>query len=341
MLPRLFVISNTPSKMVRRAPSMVAAASVQTSAAPPHSCVEPKPVTPKQDQIVSAGKMIACARRVCVFAGAGLSAESGIPTYRDAMGESSGLWNGLMGGLGLLFFGTKLGYLFAPELSWQVFSSRLLKPIQKASQNAGHNALVDLERLLGSLPIITQNIDGLSQKAGSTRCLEIHGTAHSTRHAWTGSPNPSSFKRPNVVLFGESLPPAFNEALDLIDTLDERDVLLVIGTSCTVSPAALIPYKAMLAGARVVELNLRRELASQYQHSIPGIDELSVPLPVGKPVDLECLQTFIEGPITTTLPLLYAATVRARRQAQANILFGSGTKKVSRKSLIWGKTSCW
>lgn len=341
MLPRRFVTLNTPLKVVRHAPSTAGAASLPTSAATPQACLDRKLATPKQDQIVNAGKLIAGARRVCVFAGAGLSAESGIPTYRDALGNSSGLWNGLTGSLGLLFFGTKLGYLFAPELSWRIFSSKLLEPIQKATQNAGHDALVDLERLLGSLPIITQNIDGLSQKAGSSRCLEIHGTAHSTRHAWTGSPNPSSFKRPNVVLFGESLPPAFYEALDIIDTLDERDVLLVVGTSCTVAPAAMIPYKAMLAGARVVELNLRRELASQYQHSIPGIDEFSVPLPVGKPVDLEHLQTFIEGPITTTLPLLYAATVRTRRQAQANILFGSSAKKSSRKSLIWGKTSCW
>ncbi|KAJ8611171.1 hypothetical protein CTAYLR_003550 [Chrysophaeum taylorii] len=265
--------------------------------------------------------------RVVAFCGAGLSAESGIPTYRDAIG----VWSS---SLGLLVFGTKLGWLFLPELSYRVYSNRLREPIERASPDAGHRALADLEALVGAVPVITQNIDGLSQRAGSTEVLEIHGSALTERHARTGAPNPTTFRRPDVVLFGESMPGAFFDALDLVHSLDDRDVLIVVGTSCSVAPAATLPYVAMKRGARVIELNLRRELASEYQETIPSFAD-DAALPVGPPIPVAHLQTFIPGRAATTLPQLYAATLEARRQ---DVLFNKTTKH---RSLIWGKTSCW
>lgn len=294
--------------------------------------------TSKRDalDVEAAGRSLAQARRVVVFCGAGLSAESGIPTYREAMGE--GLWEGLWGQLGLLFFGTKLGWLVAPSLSWRVFSQQLLQPIMQAKPNPGHFALVDLERLLGSLPIVTQNVDGLSQRAGSSNILEIHGSALESRHAWTGTPEPTNFRRPNVVLFGEGMPPAYFRAVELVEGLDDRDVMLVVGTSCSVAPAAYLPYEAMLRGAQVVEINVRRELATQYQAIAPATDDSNLPLPIGSPRDLSESISFLPGNAADTLPALHAAALRARRQSRSDALFN---KPGAAKSLVVGKTGCW
>ena len=145
------------------------------------------------------------------FTGAGISAESGIRTYRDSL-EGGGLWDGIRGQLGLLLFGTRLGFCLLPRMAWECYCERLLQPILRAEPNPGHAALAELR-----CPVITQNVDGLHQRAGSTEVLELHGTCTSHRCAWTGravalgprvdprSP-PARFARPDVVLFFEGAP---------------------------------------------------------------------------------------------------------------------------------------
>ena len=104
----------------------------------------------------TASERIRGARTVVAFTGAGVSAESGVPTYRDAL-QSRGLWDGLRGSIGLLVFGTPLGFLFRPDEAWRLYCERLLLPIARAHPNAGHVALAELGRALpNGLPIITQ-----------------------------------------------------------------------------------------------------------------------------------------------------------------------------------------
>mmetsp|Transcript_1133 Transcript_1133/g.1895 ORF Transcript_1133/g.1895 Transcript_1133/m.1895 type:complete len:191 (-) Transcript_1133:30-602(-) len=139
------------------------------------------------DEGLTAAAMFLCrARRVVAFTGAGISAESGIPTYRDAF-DGQGIWDGLLGQLGMLFFGTRFGFLFLPRTAWSCYCERLLLPIAQAEPNAGHKALAELGKLLeADVAVITQNVDGLHQRAGSTRVLELHGTCMTHRNAWTG-----------------------------------------------------------------------------------------------------------------------------------------------------------
>jgi len=171
---------------------------------------EPQP-DHQQALLEEAAVLLSRARRVVAFTGAGISAESGIRTYRDSL-EGGGLWDGIRGQLGLLLFGTRLGFCCLPRMAWELYCERLLLPILRAEPNPGHAALAELR-----CPVITQNVDGLHQRAGSTEVLELHGTCTSHRCAWTGravalgprvdprSP-PARFARPDVVLFFEGMP---------------------------------------------------------------------------------------------------------------------------------------
>ena len=217
-------------------------------------------------QLVEAtARRLVAARRVVAFTGAGCSRESGIPTFRDAV-DGAGLWDG--GAAAAFVFGTPLGFLFAPSTAWRVYCERLLVPISRAAPNRAHRALADLDRsLAGGLPVITQNVDGLHQRAGSTECVELHGSVRTHSHAWLGTAvavggaldpatPPAPFARPDVVMFGERVPLiAFFAARAHVDALEPGDVLLVVGTTCAVAPAAALPRDALLRGAHVVEVN--------------------------------------------------------------------------------------
>ena len=135
--------------------------------------------------------------RLVVFTGAGMSAESGIGVFRG----DDGFWTGILGKLGLAYFGTPIGWNLTPGLAWRAFHHHFYSPIAKASPNPGHLAIAQLQELVPNLRIITQNVDGLHQKAGSAsyRCLEIHGSVSRFKciyknHAYNGNP-----ADPNVI----------------------------------------------------------------------------------------------------------------------------------------------
>lgn len=216
-------------------------------------------------EIAAAARTLAAARRVLVCTGAGISQESGIPTFRDAQ---EGLW----ARFDPQQLATEAGFRAAPGRVWGWYAYRRAR-ILACQPNAGHRALVDLESVFPELVVVTQNIDGLHARAGSRDVVELHGSIHRYRCLDGGHPHEladpvsdagdeappppcpgcGSPLRPDVVWFGEMLPDA---AVQRAWTLAERcDVLLVVGTSGTVWPAAELPYVARRAGARVVEVN--------------------------------------------------------------------------------------
>lgn len=208
------------------------------------------------------------ARSVVVLTGAGVSAESGLPTFRD---PEVGLW----AEYDPMELATIGAFERDPELvtrwyHWRFTKSRDVRP------NPGHDALARLEALLNALApggappftLITQNIDGLHQRAGSRRVVELHGSFHRWRCTRTGREkdladlsferfpvvsDAGGLMRPCVVWFGETLPPEALEAS--FDALARCDLFLSVGTSATVHPAAGLIEIARAAGARTVEIN--------------------------------------------------------------------------------------
>ena len=206
---------------------------------------------------------LAPARDLLVLTGAGVSRESGIPTFRDAQ---EGLW----ARYDPMELATQEGYLRNPVLVWQWYEYRF-GMVEKAYPNLGHVAIAALEGLFPRVTVVTQNIDGLHQQAGSTDVVELHGSirryrclngkhAGFTRADFAGQaemppkcPACGDLLRPEVVWFGEMLPV---EALERAFELSERcDAMLVVGTSGEVQPAASLPFYAARAGATVIDVN--------------------------------------------------------------------------------------
>ena len=204
-----------------------------------------------------------------VVTGAGMSAESGLPTYRGI----GGLW----GQVEIMRVATCDCLRRNPRMVWQWFQ-RLRKVLGNARPNLGHYALADMEdALAGVAPVtvVTQNIDGLHQAAGSRRVVELHGnalrfycTCCGRRYQWLPlrlaelPPRCAcgGCLRPDVVLFGEALPrEAWQEA---VGAASRADVVMVVGTSLQVEPAASLPEVAMRHGAMAVEVNLEPTVMS-------------------------------------------------------------------------------
>ncbi|MGC9318538.1 MAG: SIR2 family NAD-dependent protein deacylase [Armatimonadota bacterium] len=193
--------------------------------------------------------------------GAGISRESGIPTFRG----SGGIWQEH----DPEEVATLEGFLRDPERAW-CFHEQLRDLCLSSAPNPAHMALAWMQESLdgGSVPIITQNIDGLHQAAGSRAVIELHGSAHRarcTRCDFTTDDLPRHLEelppvcdcgavlRPDVVWFGEQLP---REAMERAQRLSRQaGVMLVIGTSATVQPAASLPVLAQREGATLVEVN--------------------------------------------------------------------------------------
>jgi NAD-dependent deacetylase len=209
--------------------------------------------------IARAANLLLEARRVVVTTGAGMSKESGIPTFRDAL---TGLWSQY----DPEDLATRDGFRRNPALVWDWYAQRRTA-IAAAQPHEGHRALARLESHFDSFRVLTQNIDGLHAAAGSTRVVELHGSIHRVKcldadHPANGpfaageSPPRcacGSWLRPDVVWFGEMLDPAnLDRAYRVIE---ECDVLLVVGTSGLVHPAAGFPAIARRAGASVIEVN--------------------------------------------------------------------------------------
>ncbi len=203
---------------------------------------------------------LSSARSVAALTGAGISAESGIPTFRGP----GGLWKNFRAEE----LATPEAFARDPKLVWEWYDWRRCL-IANAKPNAGHYALAELERQVPSFTLITQNVDGLHDRAGSVNILKVHGDIWTVRctscERERRDARPSlpelpprcacgGVERPGVVWFGEGLPDTVWE--EAVRSAREADVLIVIGTSAVVHPAAGLVYLAKASGAKVVEINI-------------------------------------------------------------------------------------
>ncbi len=243
-------------------------------------------------ELEQAARTLRAARRLVVATGAGMSKESGIPTFRDAQ---QGWWARYRPEE----LASPEGFRRDPARVWGWYNFRR-RLVVSHSPHAGHRALARLETLLPQLVVVTQNVDGMHQRAGSSRVLELHGNINRFKcfdrnHpidielplAETDGPvepptcpSCGSYVRPDVVWYGEALPPEVFQAAEGLAR--SCDVMLVVGTSGLVYPAAGLPLIARAAGATVIEVNVGRSELSQ------GVD------------------IFLQGPAGEVLPELAA-----------------------------------
>ena len=193
-----------------------------------------------------------------MLTGAGVSAESGVPTFREAQ---TGLWTRY----DPLELATPKAFARDPELVWRWYRWRR-ELVADAEPNAGHLALANLQALVPRLTLVTQNVDGMHQRAGSTDVIEFHGNLFENRCCADGRivdggdeaalptcPHCGGFLRPGVVWFGEPIPEdALNAAFA---AAADCDVFLSVGTSSLVYPAAGLADVAIEAGAVTIEVN--------------------------------------------------------------------------------------
>jgi NAD-dependent deacetylase len=213
-------------------------------------------------RLASAASAVRRSRFCIALTGAGVSVESGLPDFRSP----GGLWDRY----DVADYATLDAFIRNPEKVW-MFVRELLDNYGQVQPNPGHRALAELETAGRLRAVITQNIDGLHQAAGSRRVVEFHGSLRRLvcldcgRTCPSGEPSVRTaaaprctcgrILKPDFVFFGEMIPEA---ALAESFALARRcDVLIVAGTSAEVAPASMIPYAAKAAGATVVELNLR------------------------------------------------------------------------------------
>ncbi len=202
--------------------------------------------------------------KITILSGAGISAESGIPTFR---GED-GLWSDES----LMQIATPRGFAADPARGWDFYNQRRIN-MSSCEPNAAHKALAKMEKAGYDVVVITQNIDGLHARSGSTKVIELHGSVWEVKCS-----NPScamkpfenldiplediplmcdicgSHLRPNVVFFEEMLDPVTIANADR--RTKQTDLFLVIGTSGVVYPAAGFAQVARIAGAYIIELNI-------------------------------------------------------------------------------------
>jgi NAD-dependent deacetylase len=202
------------------------------------------------------------ARHVAILTGAGVSAESGIPTFRDAQ---TGLW----ASFSPEELASPAAFRRNPRLVWEWYAWRR-ELVARAEPNPGHLALAELERRVPRLTLITQNVDGLHRRAGSSAPVELHGNIGrvtcsaegTTVERWDEAggelpprcPRCGAHLRPDVVWFGEMLPAG--ALATAWQAAESCDLFLSIGTSGMVEPAASLPRAALQAGATVAVINL-------------------------------------------------------------------------------------
>jgi NAD-dependent deacetylase len=207
------------------------------------------------------------ARSVAVLTGAGVSAESGVPTFRG----NGGLWKQHRAEA----LATPEAFARDPKLVWEWYDWRR-GVLTQAQPNPGHRALVEMEKRLPAFTLITQNVDGLHELAGSRNVLRLHGSIWMLRCLACGDEHENrqtplaeipprcqcgGMLRPGVVWFGEALPPRVWEAAEA--AARAADLFLVIGTSAVVYPAAGLAHIAKSSGARVVEINVAETALSR------------------------------------------------------------------------------
>ena len=205
--------------------------------------------------------LLRSANHIAVLTGAGISAESGIPTFRDQL---TGLWTNFRPEE----LATPAAFRQNPSLVWQWYA-HLRQAMRQAQPNPAHYALAAMEHLVPTFTLLTQNIDSLHQRAGSTNVVELHGNIARMKCAedlqlietWqenTQEPPPcprcGNFIRPDIVWFGERL---LDDVLAVADrAVKTCDIFFSIGTSAEVEPAASFAPRALGRGATVVVINL-------------------------------------------------------------------------------------
>lgn len=215
------------------------------------------------------------ARHVAVLTGAGISAESGVPTFREAQ---TGLW----AQHDPQELATPFAFQQNPKLVWEWYAWRR-ELVSQATPNPGHLALGELAALVPKLTIITQNVDGLHQRAGSQQVIALHGNIMESKcfshghlaNMWQDDEVPppcpicGSLLRPNVVWFGENLPAAALQTA--VAAAQSCDIFFSVGTSALVQPAASLPVLAQEYGATAVEINLQATpLTPRMDFSLAG-----------------------------------------------------------------------
>jgi NAD-dependent deacetylase len=214
-------------------------------------------------ELAALAERVRQSKNLLVLTGAGMSAESGVPTFREAQ---SGLW----ARFSPEELATPEAFAANPErvMDWYRWRRNL---VAKAQPNAGHRAVAALQRRREGVDVVTQNVDGLHQRAGSTDVVELHGRLSHLRCVrcaqslpWPGD-DPGGLLahdgcggrlRPDIVWFGEALP---TTAWGMAEFhAQAADVVLVVGTSGLVHPAAALPGIAQRAGAYVIEVNPQR-----------------------------------------------------------------------------------
>jgi NAD-dependent deacetylase len=211
---------------------------------------------------------MAGAKDIAVMTGAGVSRESGIHTFR----EKGGVWDTA----DMQKMASLPGFLADPGKVWAWYMHRH-EAIAEAEPNPGHCAIAELEKKAPSFTLITQNIDGLHQQAGSVNVLELHGSIRRTKCLDEGTvfdswPKPGdelpprcecgALLRPDVVWFGEALPE--DVLRDSFVKARECDLMIVAGTSAVVQPAGLLPLEARQSGAVVIEVNPEPTAITQF-----------------------------------------------------------------------------
>lgn len=246
-----------------------------------------------------AAQLMARAGQVVVLTGAGISRESGIPTFREAQ---QGLW----AQYDPMEMATREGFLRNPKLVWEWYEYRF-SIVKSARPNPGHIAIAELETLIPKVTVVTQNIDGLHAAAGSTTVFELHGSIRrykciTDRHTGFSlddvgqrekpprCPRCGDLLRPDVVWFGEYLPA--DVMRKATDASEHCAIMLVVGTSGVVQPAASLPYVAARTGALIIDVN-------------PEHDEIS-----------DMADIFLQGAGGAVLPALVEA-IRSERSRGA------------------------
>ena len=200
------------------------------------------------------------AQSVTVLTGSGVSAESDVPTFREAQ---TGLW----ARFDPEELATPEAFACDPRHVWEWYSWRR-KLVERAIPNPGHEALAELEACVPSFALITQNVDGLHRRAGSQNVIELHGNIRRSK-CWRegvavepreddaavppSCPRCGAFLRPDVVWSGEALP--IDALAEAFDVACGCDLFFSAGTSGLVQPAASLPFEALRSGAVVVEVN--------------------------------------------------------------------------------------
>lgn len=249
-----------------------------------------------QELIERAAGLLAGVDSLAVLTGSGISAESGVPTFRG----QDGLWRRFRAE----DLATPEAFARDPKLVWNWYDWRR-GLIEKARPNAGHFVLAGWENVFSDCTLITQNVDGLHRLAGSKKLLELHGNIWKTRCTAEGTvednrevPLPSTppccprcgaLLRPHIVWFGESLDPGILK--QAFQAGSACQVMLVVGTSSLVYPAASLPAAAAERGAPIIEIN-------PAETPLTGLAAVS-----------------IRGPAGEVLPRLDAALSIKRRQS--------------------------